>query len=394
MKVTHFCTYSVGGAAIAAMRLHRLLLCQGIKSRLVFLYKNVCHEPETYDFRESLSVFNQLKLKLSNKLLLNNHNRKINKHGTPPEYFSFPETVWDISQHPFVNDSDIIHLHWVANFFDYSSLLHKNLINKKIIWTLHDMQPFTGGFHYNNWFDTNPWTEIIKQNKTKIEQYNSLAKIHFICPSNWIKETAVIEGTFANQPHYTFNNPGSDAFFYTSRLSAREQLKLDNKLKYCFIPADNPDYKRKGIDILEKEIAQAKTEYVFITSGNRILNLGNNKQLHIGKINNEYLMNLYYNACDVVLFSSVAENYSNTLVEAKQCGVPIIAFNTGGNSEILSEKTGDIIIPSGLQNQLISKLSKASICEADREIYAWKKQKDTSLNLNKSKNIIELYRGI
>lgn len=394
MKVTHFCTYSVGGAAIAAIRLHRLLLLKGIESRLVFLYKNECNEPETYDFRDSLSVLNSFNLKLSNKILLSNQIKKLNSFGTPPEYFSFPETVWDISKHPFIKDSNIIHLHWVANFFDYRSLTNENLKNKKIVWTLHDMQPFSGGFHYNNWFDTKAWENIVDKNKAQIAQYNLTCKINFICPSDWIKKTAISEGVFASQPHYTLHNPGSDNFFYVLKQAAREQLKLDNTLKYCFIPADNPDYRRKGIDKLENELAKIKTDYVFITSGNRQLNIGENKQQFTGKINNEQVMNLYYNACDVVLFSSVAENYSNTLVEAKQCGVPVIAFNVGGNSEILSDKSGDTLIPINTPSQLISKLPQEIISEAERKNIAWKKTPDTNLNLSKSKAIIDFYQSI
>lgn len=394
MKVTHFCTYSVGGAAIAALRLHRLLLHQGIDSRLVFLYKNECNVPSTYDFRDSLSTLNKINLKLSNKILIGKQTGKLNSYGKPPEYYSFPETVWDISKHPFVKESDIIHLHWVANFFDYGSLKNENLKNKKIVWTLHDMQPFTGGFHYNNWFDTTPWNELALSCKTKLAQYNSTNNIHFICPSEWIKKIALAEGAFASHPHHTINNPGSDEFYYVSKDIARSQLKLDKDLKYCFIPSDNPDYKRKGIDILEKEISKVQTDFIFITSGSRSLELGNNKQLFIGKVNNEQLMNLYYNASDVVLFSSLAENYSNTLVEAKQCGVPVIVFNIGGNSEILSEKSGDILIALGSNHQLISNLPTALINDEVRKMNAWKKTADTNLNLSKSKSIIDLYNTI
>jgi len=46
-----------------------------------------------------------------------------------------------------IRDADIINLHWVAGLVDYSSMA-TSLAGKKIVWTLHDMNPFTGGCHY------------------------------------------------------------------------------------------------------------------------------------------------------------------------------------------------------------------------------------------------------
>ena len=42
---------------------------------------------------------------------------------------------------------DIIHLHFVAaHYVDYSFFAKAK---KPVIWTLHDMNPFTGGCHYS-----------------------------------------------------------------------------------------------------------------------------------------------------------------------------------------------------------------------------------------------------
>lgn len=394
MKVTHFCTYSIGGAAIAAIRLHRLLLALGIESKLIFLYKNDCSEPATYDFRDSLSLIQKLKLKISNKLLKNRNHRQLCKYGIPPEYFSFPNNVWDISRHPFVKDSDIIHLHWVAGFFDVQNLYSKIFTHKQIVWTLHDMQPFSGGFHFTTWFNTNPWQTLIEKNKTYLASFAQQKPIHFICPSQWMKVQALKESIFSNHQHEILNNPCSDNFYSIERAQAIEKLKLDPDVNYCFVPADDANYARKGIQLIENILMRQKFKYTFIVSGNRPLNAGNNKQIYIGKIDNEKMLNLYYNICDVILFSSVAENYSNTLREAKLCGCPVIAFNVGGNREILSSETGDILLPEISEEMLSEALIRFQKGFNNRQPSSFSKSVTSSTNMDYAKKFVDFYTRI
>ena len=53
-----------------------------------------------------------------------------------------------MEDHPIVRSADIINLHWVAGFIDYATFF-KRLSGKRIFWTVHDMNPFLGGFHYD-----------------------------------------------------------------------------------------------------------------------------------------------------------------------------------------------------------------------------------------------------
>jgi len=48
-----------------------------------------------------------------------------------------------------VPPSDILNLHWVAGSFEYISFFRKVSPNLPIVWTLHDMNPFTGGCHFD-----------------------------------------------------------------------------------------------------------------------------------------------------------------------------------------------------------------------------------------------------
>ena len=49
---------------------------------------------------------------------------------------------------------------------------------------------------------------------------------------------------------------------------------------------------------------------------------------------------------DVAVNTSDSESLSNVILEAMAAGLPTVAYNVGGNSELLSESTG-ALIPSG-----------------------------------------------
>ena len=69
-------------------------------------------------------------------------------------------------------------------------------------------------------------------------------------------------------------------------------------------------------------------------------------------------------SCTICISPNIIENYSNALLEAQTVQIPVVAFDTGGNKEIvLNNKTG-FIVPHLDIDQLISK-SKLIIDESD-----------------------------
>ncbi len=56
----------------------------------------------------------------------------------------------DISKHPLVQNADIIHLHWINfGFLSTGSIKKLLALGKPVVWTFHDMWPFTGGCHHS-----------------------------------------------------------------------------------------------------------------------------------------------------------------------------------------------------------------------------------------------------
>jgi glycosyltransferase involved in cell wall biosynthesis len=61
---------------------------------------------------------------------------------------------------------------------------------------------------------------------------------------------------------------------------------------------------------------------------------------------------MYYNAADVFVSSSLAENLPNVLVEACAAGTPSVAFDVGGCGEIVRDGENGFLAKSGDSSDL------------------------------------------
>ena len=146
MKVCHICTLDNGGAGIAAYRLHLGLKSIGLDSKMLVMHRS-SSDKDVVQFNQRSNITRRLVNKITNKIIKSEYN--ICKYIRPKglDLFSDDRTIYFISKHPFIQEADIIHLHWIAFMVNYSEFFTK--IKKPIVWTLHDMNPFTGGCHYS-----------------------------------------------------------------------------------------------------------------------------------------------------------------------------------------------------------------------------------------------------
>ncbi len=58
----------------------------------------------------------------------------------------------------------------------------------------------------------------------------------------------------------------------------------------------------------------------------------------MGQLNDETSLQMLYNAVDLIVVPSIQENLSNVILESLSCGTPVIAFDIGGNSDMIEHK--------------------------------------------------------
>ena len=104
------------------------------------------------------------------------------------------------------------------------------------------------------------------------------------------------------------------------------------------------------LQVLEHFFKNADTsEFVLLMTGNINADikkfLPQVQTIFTGFIQNPRLMNLCYNVTDVLLFPSRIENLPYGLLEPQSIGIPCVAFDTGGNSDIVVHKQTGYLAP-------------------------------------------------
>lgn len=357
MKILHVNTNDIeGGAARAANRLHKGLLQKNIYSRMVVNNK------KTDDFTVITLNTNKLeRIKTKIRLFLDEKLKSI--------YFKRLNVTWSCnlfcnkSLVNFINKSnfDIVHFHWI----NASMLSIKDIkkINKPIVWTMHDMWPFTGGCHYSdNCFlykeDCNKCKQLSNKKDTFLsgyilkEKYSSYKKksIVYVTPSEWLEKCSKESFLLKNSNIKVIPN-GIDLkiFKRLDKNFCKKFLNLDLSKKYILFGAmTSTSDKRKGYDLLKRALSFFKEKFYLKDKDIVLLVFGankpqNNENLpfdinYLGQISDDITLNIIYNSADVFIAPSREDNLPNTIVEALSCGVPCVAFNVGGMIDLIEHK--------------------------------------------------------
>ncbi len=363
MKVVHVCTADKGGAGIAAVRLHKALLAQGVNSSFLSLYcSGTTPAHACYKTKPPLTYLQKLKSKLGIPVLTSEKNANILKtfHANY-EIFSFPESDYKIEQHPLLKDADIINLHWVSGFLNYPTFF--NAIKKPIVWTLHDMNPFLGGFHYMG--DKVRNTEVMGNlEKSLLEiKVNSyiLSNINLIAPSKWLYNE-VKKSVFKNHnSQVIYNSLDMSVFKLQSASVARQFFNLpENKTIILFVAQDTGNF-RKGFDLLSESLNNLPltNDIVLVCVGAKSTPLNIPKNcIFIDTISEENKMSLLYAAADLYILPSREDNLPNVMLESLSCGTPVIAFSNGGMKEIIKNGFNGFIADDCNSENLSNAISK------------------------------------
>lgn len=345
MKVLHINTSDRGGAAKACLRLHEGLLQQGVTSEVLVLHQYDQNKKGVHSFLNRPFPLWQ-KIRLSLQYRIDRYQKQSLLKGKSRDYevFSFPESIYDLTSHPAYRQADLIHLHWVAGFLDYRSFFKKN--KKPLVWTLHDMSPFNGGFHYRNDYLNHQKNfarldSLIR--KEKLKAFEFLKNPVIVNLSEWLHQYSGQSKAFKNYRQELIpNGIDTEVFKPLDKMTARHVLGLPSEKKLILFVADALNNNRKGYAYLLEALQKLKNnEILFVAVGNGLIPEESLKVHHLGFISNERILALAYSAADVCVVPSLEDNLPNTVLEAMACAVPVVAFDVGGIPElILNYHTG------------------------------------------------------
>ena len=265
-------------------------------------------------------------------------------------------------------DPDLIHLHWVCEGFLRIETLQK--FNKPIVWTFHDMWPFTGGCHYSDYCDRYkeacgacPQLNSQKPNDLSYRIWKRKKKawqdvdISIVTPSRWLSECVRTSFLFKGQDIEVIPN-GLDLECYkpTNKRIAKKMMNLPLDRKVILFGALNATSdRRKGFQYLKSAVQKLamngwanKADLMVFGSGEpkNPPNLGL-KTHYMGSFHDDRSMALLYSAADVFVLPSIQDNLPNTVMESLACGTPVVAFDIGGISDMVEHQMNGYLARGG-----------------------------------------------
>ena len=256
-------------------------------------------------------------------------------------------------------EPDLINLHWIHNSHLRIETLGK--LGRPIIWTLHDMWPFTGGCHYDQncgrYVESCGACPLLKSNKNydlsrwiwqrKSQAWKNL-DLTIVTPSEWLAKCASSSSLFRNSRVEVIPN-GLDLRTYKpiDRQVVRSLLNLpQDKHLVLFGAIKATSDRRKGFHLLNPALQrlcqsgwQDKIELIVVGASqpDNQVDLGF-KTHYLGKLSDDISLAQVYAAADIFVAPSLQDNLPNTVVEAIACGTPCAAFKIGGMAEIIEHQ--------------------------------------------------------
>lgn len=358
MRVVHLSKNDIGGgAARAAFRLHTEMLNIGIDSKMFVLNKEKLGD----DNIQSVTTLNKRIFSLIRDFV----NVAFSSFANKSKWiFSFDLIGVNTSKYLALKIADVIYVHWVnGGFMTIKNIEELLRLNKQVVFILHDMWSLTGGCHYS--FECIQYSENSCRDcplmesrsrkyfprffyKKKAEIFTKYKNYQIVTPSKWLGDCARKVPYFSNTKISVIPNPlDYNIFKPSSKKGARSILNIDIDTKLILFVADlGTENPYKGWKFLEEALLKLSAESQYEI---QVMVLGCDRNLELekllpykihftGRLFDEYSLSLVYNAADVFVTPSLADNLPSTVLESISCGTPVVGFRVGGIPDMIKHQ--------------------------------------------------------
>ncbi|MDR0973571.1 MAG: glycosyltransferase family 4 protein [Prevotellaceae bacterium] len=345
----------MGGAAIAASRLLRALRADGIDAGLLVRDKQTEDKAVVPLRGRGRQMWNFLWERFV--IWLHNGRKRSELFAV-----SLADTGNDVTKLPIFRAADVIHLHWVnQGMLSLPNISRILASGKHVVWTMHDMWPFTGICHYagactryQNECGDCPYlhgsasedlsTTVFRRKQRLYET----ARITFVAPSRWLAAEARKSTLLKDFPIEVIPNPIDTTIFRPQPLqknALRAAMGWPEKKKLILFGAAKVSDERKGVNYFVQACHLLNTFYPETAATVAVVAVGKHADalkdrlpfsVYIpGYVRNEQQMANIYAAVDLYVTPSLEDNLPNTVMEAMACGLPCVGFQIGGIPELI-----------------------------------------------------------
>ncbi len=359
---------TAGGAARPVYSLHRGLIERGHRCRMLVARRDSGDPMVKVVPASEGGVLGKIRHRLRRQRI----SRELAQYRyTQPDWserFSDDRTRWDWRDAARFRSLDVINLHWVAGFVDYREFFQAVPRSVPVVWTLHDMNVFTGGCHYNAGCErfaercgTCPQLGSSREDdlsrqvwKRKHELFANLygRRLHIVTPSHWmageVRRSSLLGDRFdVSVIPYGVNN---EEFAPRDRAAARAVLGIPQESPVVLFVAYSVEARRKGFALLSDALrgltAVPDLLLLSVGAGNRLPDLPV-PQVHLGKVAQNRFLSVAFSAADLFVIPSLQDNLPSTVLEAMACGTPVVGFDTGGVAEMIQPGRTGALGPVG-----------------------------------------------
>ena len=348
-----------GGAAVVTKRLMEALRQEGIDARMIVV-ERLTDSPDisTASSKRMAQVpFIAERLRI---FLANGFNRA---DLFKVDIASDGLALW---RHPWVKEADIVCLNWInQGMLSLKGIKRIADMGKPIVWTMHDMWNATGICHHagtcDGYLNRCGNCQLLGNKKAaddlsfktweKKRRLYDNAPIHFVAVSNWLANKCRQSSLMKDADLSVIPN----AFPIDKNFIERESLDDKQPIKIV-MGAARLDDPIKGFPTLIETLKLAKQLDRQLTDNLELVTFGSIrnpelflqipiKHTHLGTINNPEKIRDIYRQCHIVVSSSHYETLPGTLIEGQADGCLPVAFDSGGQSDIINHEINGYLVP-------------------------------------------------
>ncbi|MEG1523596.1 MAG: glycosyltransferase [Clostridia bacterium] len=263
-------------------------------------------------------------------------------------------------------DPDIIHLHNIHGYWIHIGMLFRYLkrAGKPVVWTLHDCWPFTGHCPYFDFVACERWKTGCGHCPQKNEYperwlldnsarnyidkrrlFTHVPDLTIVTPSIWLSQ--LVKQSFLSEYAVSVLPNGIDlSVFCPTERGMRGCYGLtDGRL---ILGVANIWEPRKGLHTFFKlrEMLPKEHQIVLVGLSEEQCAAVPDGILGLPRTGSTEELAAWYTAADVLVDSTLEENFPTTHLEALACGTPVATYQTGGSAEMLTQFCG-ISVPTG-----------------------------------------------